>query len=257
MKFIVLWRTVAEGIYGTWLDFSRAGTSWLKLAFGHFGSHFPRPKSGMAELPSGPPGHGSLLRRSGVFGSLKNIRAVRPEVNELDDPPCPPATSGLKLAENYDVDDDPIITPGACKRLQGKEAEQVELQKFLSKNRFQDVNSPQKFRWFHRGLALCGDMEELYPIHVAAKLGKPQLVKSLLRKGVDKETVSSHGRSPLEAAQQAKDPRSRIHVIHILQGTEMFIKQTWSVKDLLTVELNSTQKSRGRYFQPGMFSLAL
>ena len=44
----------------------------------------------------------------------------------------------------------------------------------------------------------------------------------------------------MDLAQQAKDSESRIQVIHILQGTEMLIKQKWSAKDLLMMELNLT-----------------
>ena len=47
----------------------------------------------------------------------------------------------------------------------------------------------------------------------------------------------------MEVAQKAKDPRSRIHVIHIIQsiiqGTEMLIKQKWFARDLLVMQLNS------------------
>lgn len=59
---------------------------------------------------------------------------------------------------------------------------------------FEDPNSPQKRSWFHRGCAFCREVEELYPIHVAAKLGKPQMVKVLLRAGADKEKNTSQGR---------------------------------------------------------------
>ncbi|CAK9055875.1 unnamed protein product [Durusdinium trenchii] len=180
-----------------------------------------------------------------LLGPLKNIRAVQPEVDvPSEDPPCPPALGGLTLQEKDSLDDsDPIITPGAFKRLQAKQADQAELQRFLSKHRFQDVNSPKTFHCFQRGFALCGGTEELYPIHLAAKLGKPQLVKLLLREGVDRTKETSKGRSPLEVAQRVKEPRSRIQVIHVLQGTEMFIKQKWSCKDLLLMELNSTSSS--------------
>lgn len=58
----------------------------------------------------------------------------------------------------------------------------------------QRVNSPQKSPWFRRVLALCSDTEGLYPIHLAAKLGKPQLVKLLLQEGAEKETETSKGR---------------------------------------------------------------
>lgn len=56
------------------------------------------------------------------------------------------------------------------------------------------MNSPKTFHCFQRGFALCGGTEELYPIHLAAKLGKPQLVKLLLREGVDRTKETSKGR---------------------------------------------------------------
>lgn len=73
-----------------------------------------------------------------LLGPLKNIRAVQPEVDvPSEDPPCPPALGGLTLQEKDSLDDsDPIITPGAFKRLQAKQADQAELQRFLSKHRF-------------------------------------------------------------------------------------------------------------------------
>lgn len=58
---------------------------------------------------------------------------------------------------------------------------------------FEDVNAPQKPNWFHAQLAFCGEREELYPLHMAAKLGRPQLVKLLLRAGADKEKETSQG----------------------------------------------------------------
>ncbi|CAK9114795.1 unnamed protein product [Durusdinium trenchii] len=155
------------------------------------------------------------------FG-LQDIRAVQPP--QLHAPDVPDSLDALQPVncgelEEDDEDGELSMTLGALKRCQEKKAEQVELKRFLSRHRRVAARNLFGVRFL-----------ALYPIHVAAKLGKPQMVKVLLRAG----------RSALDLAQQAKDSESRIQVIHILQGTEMLIKQKWSAKDLLMMELNLT-----------------
>ncbi|CAK9089993.1 Receptor-likey region [Durusdinium trenchii] len=173
-----------------------------------------------------------------VGQGLENVGALQPHVqlHVEEEPLFTDVPTCWILRE--ELDDDPIPTRGASKRLERKLAEQVELQRFLSDHRFEGVNSPQGPPWFDV-LALCAEREEVYPIHVAASLGNAQVVKLLLRQGADKEKDTSKGRTPLEAAQQAKDPRSRTAVIHLLQGTSpsatspSALMQKWSAKDLL------------------------
>ncbi|CAK9002927.1 unnamed protein product [Durusdinium trenchii] len=185
------------------------------------GGHFPA-------RPMTPP----------CFG-LQDIRAVQPP--QLHAPDVPDSLDALQPVncgelEEDDEDGELSMTLGALKRCQEKKAEQVELKRFLSRHRRVAARNLFGVRFL-----------ALYPIHVAAKLGKPQMVKVLLRAGADKEKNTSQGRSALDLAQQAKDSESRIQVIHILQGTEMLIKQKWSAKDLLMMELNLTH---GRCWKP-------
>lgn len=132
------------------------------------GGHFPA-------RPMTPP----------CFG-LQDIRAVQPP--QLHAPDVPDSLDALQPVncgelEEDDEDGELSMTLGALKRCQEKKAEQVELKRFLSRHRRVAARNLFGVRFL-----------ALYPIHVAAKLGKPQMVKVLLRAGADKEKNTSQGR---------------------------------------------------------------
>ena len=81
---------------------------------------------------------------------------------------------------------------------------------FLKKHGFQDAHTAKQ--------SGCWDNKEsVYPIHVAARLGDPGLVKLLLAAGVDPEKESSWGRTAQEMAEEANVGRSHWQVLFLLE----------------------------------------
>ena len=67
---------------------------------------------------------------------------------------------------------------------------QRELQKFLDHHKFKSVE--------HKVPLASGEL--IYPIHLAAHLGRPDLLRLILNHGGDPEQKSSHGRTALDMA---------------------------------------------------------
>ena len=82
--------------------------------------------------------------------------------------------------------------------------QKAQLRQFLHRNNFRTLKDP---------IRVGG--EELYPIHVAAKLGKCRILRFLLNEGVDVNQTTSHGRTAMDFAKQAPT-QSQSHVVNVL-----------------------------------------
>lgn len=94
---------------------------------------------------------------------------------------------------------------------------QSELRKFLDHHKFQSVD--------HK-VPLQPSGELISPIHLAAHLGRPHLLRLILNHGVDPEQKSSHGRTALDMAKGINKDAMR-EVIELLTNPV----QTWSVRN--------------------------
>ena len=115
------------------------------------------------------------------------------------------------------------------RRQKKRQDRQELLTEFLVKNKFVDVNIPVNLpstqkashQWWNIwNWARQPEPERMiYPIHIAAWLGKSQLVRILLEKGADPnpEPMSSTFLTPLELAREANNNGSHLDVIALLE----------------------------------------
>ena len=93
-------------------------------------------------------------------------------------------------------------------RENGQARQQQRLRYFLQRNNFKDVND-----------SIVVQRERLYPLHVAARLGKHKIVELLVMEGADVCQKTSEGRTPLDFAKQAP-VESQSLVVGFLQSLE-------------------------------------
>ncbi|CAL1139434.1 unnamed protein product [Cladocopium goreaui] len=91
---------------------------------------------------------------------------------------------------------------------------EMKLTEFLMENHFflDEINEPRPLA--HR----ADEVEQLWPIHVAAQLGDRELLRTLLRAGADSTQVSSAGRTSLDIAREEDCEGSHQEVIHMLSS---------------------------------------
>ncbi|CAJ1337725.1 unnamed protein product, partial [Effrenium voratum] len=102
-------------------------------------------------------------------------------------------------------------TSSVSKHLQRRLARERELQHFLRKHQFTEVNKP-------RASSFTMFRERLWPIHVAAALGQARDVRLLLSAGAVADQKTSFGRRPVDIALEANQQGSHDEVLEILQG---------------------------------------
>ena len=90
------------------------------------------------------------------------------------------------------------------------------LRMFLYVNHFNSICAPRA-AW----LGTRPEPETIYPIHAAAVAGSANILRLLLKKGVDSEQLTSMGRSPLDLAEEANHGESHEEV---LRSRKMFQK---------------------------------
>ena len=91
-------------------------------------------------------------------------------------------------------------------RSKRKEQETAQLMSFLDCHNFNDVNDRVLY-----------DGEELYPIHVAAGLGKFRLVRSLVNEDADPSQKTSCGRTAVDFAKQHQAGESIVNFLRNLE----------------------------------------
>jgi len=104
------------------------------------------------------------------------------------------------------------------------------LRNFLKSHGFgEELNEP-------RGGASCfvlSPQKNFFPIHVAAKLGQPELVRAMIKARADLQVRDSAGRTPLDVAQFANRYGShqrvieelRLNVISMRDAVDLMIAQ--------------------------------
>ncbi|CAK9058725.1 unnamed protein product [Durusdinium trenchii] len=98
------------------------------------------------------------------------------------------------------------------KRQQKVQRAREQLQQFLQIHGFSHVNEPR------RTFGFSLRREELYPIHVAAKLGDDQMIRLLLSAGASLEQQTSNGRIALDFAADADRFGSHRDVLGLLRS---------------------------------------
>ncbi|CAK9069565.1 unnamed protein product [Durusdinium trenchii] len=149
----------------------------------------------------------------------------------LDDAP----SSLLPSIREEEESENPEHTHRRVERQKRRQRDQDDLEDFLAKHQFPDVNMRQRKQRSHRcGRLTClfPEQEELYPIHAAAMEGNLKMVVLLVRAGANREQETSRGRTASELVEQsmrqdAADGASvsrvvnsrRIEILQVLEGT--------------------------------------
>mmetsp|Transcript_37338 Transcript_37338/g.87603 ORF Transcript_37338/g.87603 Transcript_37338/m.87603 type:complete len:239 (-) Transcript_37338:268-984(-) len=169
----------------------------------------------------------------------------KPEVDveleaEADIPPC-----------DGDLAFDPSVTHhqtsiGTCtqslrtkpssRRQQSKLWQQEKLKNFLHKHRFVDACEPST-AWMHCYAMLGG--ETLYPIHVAAREGDPEILRLLLQARADPEQKTSCGRTAEAVARDADVFGSHKEVVDMLRGGLKVL----GLREALSVMIGNTKSA--------------
>eukprot|EP00434_Breviolum_minutum_P030935 symbB.v1.2.027357.t3/scaffold2799.1/size70062/6 len=89
---------------------------------------------------------------------------------------------------------DPVRGP--VKRARRRRRQRTQLKAFLKKHRFSDVNEPQQYHSLF--CFLQKKKEELYPLHMAVKLGDYEILRLLLQAGADASQRTSSGKTALD-----------------------------------------------------------
>lgn len=125
---------------------------------------------------------------------------------------------------------DLVPTNGKAFRKWTQQNEQDALDEFLEEHKFKrGICAPRSKR---SGWIPFMHKEKIYPIHVAAKLGKCDILRILLRAQVDSNQKTSDGRSALDMAREADVNGSHRNVIALLQQPVMFL----GVRELMAMK---------------------
>ncbi|CAE7537924.1 ndor1, partial [Symbiodinium necroappetens] len=108
-----------------------------------------------------------------------------------------------------------LRTKPSSRRQKSKLWQQEKLKDFLHKHRFVDVCEPST-TWMHCYAMFGG--ETLYPIHVAAREGDPEILRLLLQARADPEQKTSCGRTAEAVARDADVFGSHKEVVDMLRG---------------------------------------
>ncbi|CAL1144023.1 unnamed protein product [Cladocopium goreaui] len=129
-------------------------------------------------------------------------------------PPAAPVADSLLVPR---LDDALGNFRGYGKRERRRREQTRKLREFLKKHRFPDVNEPQQFH-----VTFCilpRRKEELYPIHMAARLGDYEMLRLLQKAGADSSQKTSLGRSALQLVDQQTEQFE--HISLLLNGQLM------------------------------------
>jgi len=99
------------------------------------------------------------------------------------------------------------------RRMMRKRMDSEDLEMFLYANHFNSICAPRA-AW----LGTRPEPETIYPIHAAAVAGSANILRLLLKKGVDSEQLTSMGRSPLNLAEEANHGESHEEVLNLLKN---------------------------------------
>jgi len=109
---------------------------------------------------------------------------------------------------------DPIPTAGKIRR----QFRQDLVNDFLEQYGFEEIDRSQRIRTRTGCFCLFSTSQVVYPVHLAARDGNFEVLALLLKHGVDKNVLSSKGRTPLDMARSADVKGSHVKVINLLQG---------------------------------------
>ena len=98
-----------------------------------------------------------------------------------------------------------------------KKVQDRELDMYLEKHGFTDMNSP---------IEVGPVQDKLLPIHVATLHAEDEAVRMLLTAGADPEAETFGGRSALDIAQHANIGRSHLQVLQLLRGAVRIVEVT-------------------------------
>ena len=96
-----------------------------------------------------------------------------------------------------------------------KKVQDRELDMYLEKHGFTDMNSP---------IEVDSVKDRLLPIHVATLHAEDEAVRMLLTYGADPEAQTIGGRSALDIAQNANIGRSHLQVLQLLRGAVQIVE---------------------------------
>ena len=199
-------------------------TPWMFCftnSFSNLGFKVPEPKFS-TRFRKGNPSSGSVMNitidtgatlRPAMLFSEECLDAHSAEIELGDIPFCHGPPKPEVKAEN-EVRNVPFryLKPPSAKgrkffqRSRKKMRRQNELQKFLDHHKFQSVN--------HKVPLASGEL--VCPIHLAAFLGRPRLLRLILNHGVDPQQKSSHGRTALDMARGIIKTDAMCEVIELL-----------------------------------------
>mmetsp|Transcript_64635 Transcript_64635/g.151912 ORF Transcript_64635/g.151912 Transcript_64635/m.151912 type:complete len:242 (+) Transcript_64635:88-813(+) len=127
-------------------------------------------------------------------------------------------------AESLMISTEPgLVSKRSTRRNQIRQLSEEKLQHFLKQHQFPDVAAPQRrclvgaFSCLGLGVGKAAE-EVLYPVHRAAELGCPALMRLLLRAGADPQQKTSHGRTAADMARSADRFGTHREVLDTLQG---------------------------------------
>ena len=95
-----------------------------------------------------------------------------------------------------------------------RERQQAQVRSFLERHKFKGVND-----------SILIKEEEVYPIHLAARLGKRRMLSFLVKEGAKAEQTTSRGRTVMDFAQHAP-PDVRCHVVDFLHSQDRETRMT-------------------------------
>mmetsp|Transcript_70768 Transcript_70768/g.166044 ORF Transcript_70768/g.166044 Transcript_70768/m.166044 type:complete len:272 (+) Transcript_70768:43-858(+) len=106
-----------------------------------------------------------------------------------------------------------VSTSSAVRRKRIRNLQRDVVRDYLQKHGFTDLNQPRRCKSF-----LSFGQEMLYPIHHAAQRGNHILIEHFLREGVNKDQLTSRGRTACQIAEAADHQGSHTMVIALLKG---------------------------------------
>ena len=132
-----------------------------------------------------------------------------PDLDPTENRQPAPAPPDLDPTENRQSCKIHALSRSHVKRLQKQQQIQDQLEAFLRRYHFVDPVTPRRASVFAK---------ELYPIHVAARIGDVCLLRSLLASGADPEQVNSSGQRALDIARRNNRGASHQEAMELLES---------------------------------------
>eukprot|EP00434_Breviolum_minutum_P017459 symbB.v1.2.015409.t1/scaffold1149.1/size164316/12 len=123
---------------------------------------------------------------------------------------------------------DPIPTAGKKRRQSWRDL----VNDFLEQYGFEEIDRSQRIRTRTGCFCLFSTSQVVYPVHLAARDGNFKVLALLLKYGVDKNVLSSKGRTPLDMARSADVKGSHVKVINLLEGDafpSLSVRRFWEL----------------------------